>query len=330
MSGTLQLRIGHGTVRAEVARRGKRVWAGEATFAEPIQLGEAIAGLAGESTLPAKTLRLRVVLELPVVQVRLLHDLPPVRATDLRILVANQSGRFFRKNGKPLVTDAVWMRRDRKASAGWVAVAAAVEEPWLDAITAGAAAAGLRLETIGPAAELTSARLELFSPSEQGRRRTRDRLALRRLTLFAAALWLLAVGLVGLRVRQDRQRIERELAELQAPAAALLELRREVGEAARMIETIDRAGRERDRVLSGVIAIAVALPDSAYLTSLTLDREGRGSMTGAALQAAQVVAALDRDGAAIEPRLTGPAVRELIAGRERERFSVTFGPARVR
>ena len=53
-----------------------------------------------------------VALEPPLVQVRTLADLPPVRPADLATLVAAQASRYFRKNGGALVTDAVWVRRD--------------------------------------------------------------------------------------------------------------------------------------------------------------------------------------------------------------------------
>lgn len=327
MSRELQLRISRGLIRAEVIRRGKPIWAGEAPFESPAELSEAIAALAGEASLPSKVKRLRVKLESPLVQLRSLPDLPPVRGAALRLLVANQAGRFFRKNGKPLVTDAAWVRRSHRGRSPGLAIAAAAEEPWLDAIAAGAGAAGLRLETIGPAAPAGSG-LILLSVLERASRGRRSRLALRRLGLLAASLWLLAGALVIERIYREQKRIERELAELREPAAALLGLRRELGEATLMVETIEAAERERGGVLSRVAAIAVALPDSAYLTSLTLHRDGSGTVTGAALQAARVAAALDREGAAVSPSLAGPAVREVLGGRERERFTINFGPGR--
>ena len=76
-------------------------------------------------------------------------------------------------------------------------------------------------------------------------------------------------------------------------------------------------------MLLRLAAITRALPDSSFLTSLTLD-EREGTITGLARQAAGVVAALERESAIAAPRLTGPVVQEVNAGKELERFSLSF------
>ena len=106
MSGRLHLRIGRGMVSARAVQRRRIVWAAEAPFTDPEDLREVIAQLAGEESLPIRLASMRVKLESPLAQVRTLEGLPPVKERALRALVAQQAGRFFRKNGKPLVVDA--------------------------------------------------------------------------------------------------------------------------------------------------------------------------------------------------------------------------------
>src|SRR5207245_9313185 len=100
----LRLIAGDSNVRAEASRSGVAVWAGEAFYESPNDLAEVVARLAAA---PAERCRrLRVTLERPPAQTRTLTDLPPVRDRELAALVANQAGRFFRRNGAALVTDA--------------------------------------------------------------------------------------------------------------------------------------------------------------------------------------------------------------------------------
>jgi len=138
----LHLIVGDSNVRAEAMRSGVVVWAGEATYESPNDLADVVAQLAAA---PAERCRrLRVTLERPPAQTRTLTDLPPVRERELPSLVANQSGRFFRRNGAALVTDATWVTNGSRR----VTHAAAVEEPLVLAIVAGAAEAGLALESV--------------------------------------------------------------------------------------------------------------------------------------------------------------------------------------
>src|SRR6266576_1253900 len=138
----LHLIVCDSKVRAEARRSGVALWAGEATYESPDDLAEVVARLAAAPT--ERCRRLRVTLERPPAQTRTLTDLPPVRDRELASLVANQAGRFFRRNAVALVTDATWVTN----GAGRVTQAAAVEEPLVLAIVAGAAEAGLALESM--------------------------------------------------------------------------------------------------------------------------------------------------------------------------------------
>lgn len=322
MSAVLRVRIGRGTVAAKAVRGHHMVWAGSAVFESPDDLREAIAQLAAEESLPVRVGGLRVKLETPLAQVRTLEHLPPVRSSALKALVAQQAGRFFRRNGKPLVTDAVWLRRPRGQPA--VAQAAAVEEPWVDAIAAGARAAGLVLEEIHPASgDTTLKRLSLVSAAERAHRKRLESAALRRLAAITAILWIVAASGFVIRVQREHREVDRRLAALKAPLAAVGAARRELAGATLMVETIEAGERNRASLLRHLASITAALPDSAYLTSFSLGEDG-GTMSGLARQATSVMAAFEKEAAIAAPRLTGPVIREVIVGKELERFTLTF------
>jgi hypothetical protein len=108
MKATLVLRVGQGTIDAQLMRRRRVLWVGAAPYTVPDDIVQAIAQLAGEATLPIRPTGLQVTIEPPLVQIRMLRGLPPVRRRALRSLVALQAGRFFRRNGQPLITDVAW------------------------------------------------------------------------------------------------------------------------------------------------------------------------------------------------------------------------------
>jgi len=312
----LRLRVGRSTLRAEAVRTGVVTWAGEASYAEVIELADAVARLAAEA--PAGCRRLTVVLERPPAQCRTLPDLPPVKARHLAALVAQQAGRFFRKNGQALVIDAAWLGEGGSG----VARAAAVEEPLVEAIAAGARAAGLWLEAIAP---VDASTLTLLPSSE---RKSRERAAQRRtkrLALATCGVWLAVGALFCGRLLWEQRTAERELAALRQPLAAVLDARRELRDAETTVNAIAAAERERGRSLEILSAVTRGLPDSGVVTSLAWSADGSGVLVGAAKRATDVVARLDRLPVLSGVRLNGPAVRETIAAREWERFTILFG-----
>jgi hypothetical protein len=326
MRTTLRLRVGTAAAHAELVRGRRVLWTGEARFATPQELEEAVSQLATQETLPARPAVLQVELEPPLAQIRTLRGLPPVRGTQLRALVATGTSRYFRRNGKPLVTDACWM--DRAARRQGIALAAAAEEPWLMAVIDGARIAGLPVETLRPVALPAGARLDLMPPAERRRRRERAVLSIRRLGTAAAIAWLVAGGAFVLRLERERAAVDRQIAALERPARAVSEARRAMGEAARMVEIIERAATERGRVVAGLTGLGAALPDSSFATGLVLGADGAGRIFVTARRSADVLAALDRAGAFVSPRLDGTVVRERLGASDWERFTVTFGPGR--
>jgi hypothetical protein len=321
MRSRFRVRVGRGTIRAEVMRGGAVTWAGESAYASEEELTDALATLAALPGLGPCIRVAEVQLEAPLVQVRRLTDLPPVRGSALPALVANQATRFFRRNGKPLVTNAAWERRGRRAPR--IAIAAAVEEPWLDAIVTGLRAAGLGVRAIRPA----GCRLLLLPKDERLARARRARLRIARLAVLASLLWLAVAGLSLNRLVHDAAALDRELARFEPARASVLAARRRYDEAVAMIRAVERADRARGAVAARTAAILLALPDSAFLTSLHVAGGAAGELSGSARRPSDVIAALERNGAVAAPRLAAPATRDVIGAREYERFTLRFGSA---
>jgi hypothetical protein len=313
----LHLGVSEATVRAEAKRSGVAIWAGEAAYDSPADLAEVIARLAAA---PAERCRrLAVTLERPPAQTRTLKDLPPVRDRELASLVANQAGRFFRRNGAPLVTDATWVTN----GSGRVTHAAAVAEPLVLAVVAGAAEAGLTVESITAAG--MSSELQLLPSAERAVRLRARRRVMMRLGGAALGAWLLACGLFAVRVAVERRNIERELAAAQEPLAAMKDVRREMRTAEAMVLGLAEARASRGEALATFARVSGAMPDSAVVTSYTWRSDGSGLVAGAGRRGADVLAALERSHAVSDARIEGALVREAMAGREWERFTIVFG-----
>ncbi|HET9386977.1 MAG TPA: hypothetical protein VFO67_17720 [Gemmatimonadales bacterium] len=217
------------------------------------------------------------------------------------------------------MTDAVWVANGK----GRVTHAAAVEEPLLVAIVAGAAQAGLVVESIGPAG--LSPQLQLLPVAEQALRLRARRRAVIRFAVAASAVWLIAGALFGIRLIDERQDVDAELAAADAPLAALRDVRQEIGAAQAMVMTLADAKRSRGQALATLARVRAALPDSAVLTAYTWRADGSGLVAGTARLAADVLAAVERSKAVGNPRIDGAVVREVIAGRDWERFTIVFG-----
>jgi len=313
----LQLTIGERTVRAEAVRGGAAVWAGEAAYESATDLSEVIARLASAPS--ERCRRLQVMLERPPVQTRTLTDLPPVRQRELRSLVANQAGRFFRRNGAPLVTDATWIGK----GTGRITHAAAVEEPVVSAVVSGANQAGLVVESI-TAAGVSSA-LQLLPNAERATRAGVRRRIVTRMALATFAVWVLAGALFGARLLTERRNIDAELAAADAPLAALRDVRQEMRTVESMIVGLAEARRARGEALAALARVSAAVPDSTVVTSYTWRGDGSGLVAGASRRAADVLAAIERTHAVANPRISGAVVRETLAGHEWERFTILFG-----
>ena len=101
--------IEQGRIRAVVLRQRRAVWTSERAYAELGTVPDILGDLLIEARQNRPPYATEIVLAPPVLQRRTLADLPPVRRNALRALVSHQASRFFRQNGHPLITDAVWL-----------------------------------------------------------------------------------------------------------------------------------------------------------------------------------------------------------------------------
>jgi hypothetical protein len=329
VSKRLLLRVGAGRLQAELISRGQVIWAAETDFGSSDELEEAIATLAGE--LPSgQRARADVVLLPPMLQLRHLRGIPPVRSQRaLDGIVASQSSRFFRRNGHPLVTSArrlqrpAWFRKTADTC-----VAAAVEQPWLDAIGAGLGAAGLGEGRIGVEGSKQGPTFRSGNAILMHAKRVRRQMIV--LSWVAVALWCAAAGVLALRVHRTKSDLATGIAQLREPASAALAARRAVAQAQEALDSVASARDLTRRVLATMAALSQAVPDSAFLTSLDWSAAGRdlgsGTVTGAARHAVAVVAALEQAGFS-RPRLEGAPVGDQSGPEPRERFVLRFGPA---
>jgi hypothetical protein len=317
-SDLMILTVGETRLEAKLQRGALVLWNGQMDYRDRQDLSDAIAGLVAEPALVKPGKRLLVELERPVVQLRTLQDIPPVRANQLRVLVEQQGHRFFRKNGCPLIIDAVRAGNHRNVRA------VAVEEPVVAAIAEGARAGGFYLEDVRPA-EWPNPRLSLLPSAERDRRKRLARLSLRRIGVAVILLWTgaIAVGITS-HLRQARS-VDRELARLSEPVAALREARRQEQLIRETIATLDVEDSKEGRMADMLGAIAGALPDSAFVTSIAIDSAGVGVIGGYGKRASEVLARLDAAVAVVAPTLDNQGSRQTIAGREWETFSIRFG-----
>ena len=319
----MRLAIGATVVEAEVLRHGKPIWKGSAVHAGPEDLAQVIARLASDGAPLSGKPPVRVELLPPVVQLRTLDDLPPVRRRALGDMVSLQRSRFFRQNGKPLLTDACWLPR-RKGKPP-TARAAAVEEPWSEAAIEACRALGLEVEAIHPAGGRIEAGLDLMPEGERSVRDRRARIAIRRWAIVAGMAWLVLGGISVARFLREERRVRSRLEALAEPAAAMGRAREALRAGSATLAAVSISESERPEVLRRFSAAVVALPDSSHLTVLELDLAGRGSMTGVARRTADVIDALDAGEAIVAPRLVGSDTKVVAAGQGWQPFTVEFG-----
>jgi hypothetical protein len=317
----VRLAIGAATVEAEVLHRGNPVWRASADHAGPDDLANAIAQLASAEGAPLSGRAVaRVELLPPVVQMRTLAGLPPVRGRALAELVSFQRARFFRQNGKALVTDARWMARRKGEPTS--ARAAAVEEPWSESIVAACRAAGFELEAIRPAGTGVEAKLDLLPVSERAARRRIARTSFHRRSFAVLTAWLLLGAVALVKFEREQSRVRSRLEVLAEPAAAMARARAALREGSETISAITTSDGDRMVVLRVFATVAEALPD---LTALEIDAAGAGNMTGAAQRTGVVVESLHARRAVTDARLVGAPTTEIASGRGWQPFAVEFG-----
>ncbi len=327
---TLGVVVSATKVTAVAVARAKPFWVAEAPYSSTSDLAEVLAQLASER--PRRIHRAVVVLEGRTARTRTIEGLPKLRQADLVAHVRLNSRRYFVHNGDGLITDA------RPVPGG--ALVAAAPLPLVEAIASGLAAAGLSCEAIVPSGELGSttgleAAVAATRRAQGGLRlvpdamraetdRSRNRL-LRRwaiaamVSVFAAAVSRFAS------IQRTENAARRELAALGPSVDAALSVRRDLTAVTAALATVGAAPAGRyARLLAD---IARALPDSAFLATASFE-PGAGRLTGYAPSATATVARLERLPRIRIARLDGPLTREVVGGRERERFNIVLTLAR--
>jgi len=257
----------------------------------------------------------------PHLQLRRLGNLPPVGGRDLKRLVSEQARRFFRADGNALLTDAEWIdvgeQNDR------VALAAAVDESLVEGLADAAGAAGFTVDSITARQRTRSKypRLDLLpqrNRSARRRRQTQRAVVLLGLGLMA---WL-AIGVwQALDLAAERARVARELAKLQAPADALVELRHQLTLANSAVDAVDNTAAGRGHVMTLLAAVVAALPDSGYVDEFSLGEDGKLRLGGVARRARRVASRLEEVGFASASVEAEPLTIR-IDGRTWERFTI--------
>ena len=318
------LRVGVDRLRAE--RWGERgetpTWVAEAPWSRETAVAPAIAALLAARPKAPGSPTLTIEVERPLAQLRRLGTLPPVRREHLATLVQQQASTFFRKNGHPLVTDAAWLPTSNGAPRE--ALLAALDLELAEALLAGAAEAGVEVDRLTVATESSVPALDLAPPGARAIRRAAERRSLHRLATIVAILWCLAGALWATRLGFELHRTRLELARLAPARQALLTGRTVRHRAEAMLLTLDAAEAARPRLVERLLAIAATLPDSSYLTGLSLDTLATGLLTGAARRATDVMASLDHAHAGPAPRLEG-AVTPDPGGHHWEHFTIRLG-----
>jgi hypothetical protein len=278
-----------------------------------------------------------VALSPDLVRVKMLEGLPSLRQRDLTAHVRLNSRRYFLQNGCAIVTDA------QRLGSG--TLVAGTPARLVEAIADGLDGAGLRCTAILPAALLRAgpaqadvaraaalARSAPVSLLPDGLRALVAREAARSLRRWAVAA-ALAVGLAVVSaflamIRAERG-AERELEHLRPALEAALTVERDLDATSQALAAFAAAQSERPRRARFLADLTRALPDSAFLVSLRLEPDGTGALSGFAPHAAVVLARLERADLVSNATLDGPATREVVGGRELERFAMRFRVGRA-
>ncbi len=318
MSGDLHLQVEPTRLLAELRLGRKAAWRGECSLDTGDELPEVLDDLLQRAELRGRIRSLSVRLAPPIVQLRTLMDLPPVRSRPLENLVRTQAGRFFRRNGAPLVTAARWAsgRRGKRP-----AFAAAIEEPWLAQLGEVAARHGITEILVSPEARPG---LELRLPAWDETRRARERSQLRRAVLLAAIAWLGVLAVDTTRLVRERSQLDASIATLGPGSSAVSDVARQADAISALVGTIQEADTRRHQSARDVAALVAALPEGAYLTRLEWSADGGGRLTGASPSAAAVAAAIEGTGL-VDSVHTAPAGERIATPvGERETFSIDF------
>lgn len=316
------IQLGDGRLIASADRAGRQIWSQELHFQGEVELSQALAGLAEpvhHQRLPRRTV---VRVEPPLLQQRLLSDVPPVNQAELAQLVARATPRYFRQNGHALVSAVRW--ENGQGSPARIARAVALDLPLAEAVVEGVRRAGLKLSDILPQGSESS--LSLLPPTERAQREASARVGLAKLAGLTVMLWLAVGVFLWARLRVESSRIDQELARLSEPRKALIAARQAMDSAADMVLAVDQAQRNRPELPNRLAMIVSRLPDSTFLTGITIDRSGSILLSGRSRNVQYLVKSLRPGDRREVVQLDGVTTRDTVGGIEWERFSLTINP----
>jgi Tfp pilus assembly protein PilN len=265
-----------------------------------------------------------IVAEPPLAFSKMLQ-VPPLGRKDLRLFLRRNASRFFIAAGEHVVADAQTLdrgfrRRPVRAIAAWM------DQATLDAIESACREAGVGLQVMTPLAialgtdsaeagsvpdagapvpveRATAAALAVLSlpedapvllpPAADERYARPGRFRSRALTWLAVALGVTALASHLAWMRHARGELVAERKELRATVDTVLRQRQALDATREMSRQMQLAAVEHAGRTGILLEVARALPDSAYLVSLSVDRDGV-RLTGFARSAASLVTTLDR------------------------------------
>jgi hypothetical protein len=236
---------------------------------------EAIAGavdraLEAAGRAEARSVELR--LHPPLVQLRTLSGIPPVRERDLEALVLNQHTRFFRPPlGEPVVS-ATWRRSDEEP----VAIAALAERELLERLTTAVRVGGRTVRHIVPCDEVTHSSMPLRTPEMRARERARLVRHLALAAFVAVSGWILAGATYLFDLYRDDRAIDAQLEAFEEPLGRIQSLEGTLTAFAPVATAYRRQSPGSSWLIPRLQGIAQSLPKDAHLHRLVA---GRGAPT---------------------------------------------------
>lgn len=313
-----ETRIGPTAATVTVCRGPEVLWCAARPYAGSERLADELTGLLSDAPRPASGHGLHVNLEPPVAQVRRLCNVPPVRTTALRGLVAQQTGRFFRSSGAEVTTDAMWVG-SRGGPTARIVIAAAAESATLVAVAEAASAVGCTVASVCP---IGFHRLDLRPASVRTEARAQAERATMRLARLTLALWMVVIAMAVGRLAVERRANQAELASMAAPLEAIRRARDGMDRAAQELAALRQAEHDRGRLARVLLELARALPDSVVAATVEFDLHRSGRLSGLAVDAEEVLAGLLQSGALALPVLEGSTTEERVQGSPWERFVI--------
>jgi Tfp pilus assembly protein PilN len=122
----------------------------------------------------------------------------------------------------------------------------------------------------------------------------RDVRRLKTLSLIMLTTWLAVAGSYVAHLHRAERALDETLLRLREPVASVRALTARVRSVEQMNAVLAHSARAGASVTRTVASVIVALPDSAYLTSLAVDAAGTAMIAGAAREPAEVQAAIER------------------------------------